>query len=54
MPLVDDSRALHAMRAAVHAQGALLPIAGANHFTILDALSSPRGELTRHLLSLFP
>ena len=34
---------LHAMRAAVsHAPGALLPIAGTNHFTILDALSSPQ------------
>jgi acetyl esterase/lipase len=53
-PLVGDSRALHALRAAAHAPGALLPIAGANHFTILDALSSPEGELTRHLLSLFP
>jgi len=51
-PLVGDSRALHAMRAAAHAPGALLPIAGANHFTILDALSSPEGELTRHLLTL--
>jgi acetyl esterase/lipase len=51
-PLVGDSRALHAMRAAAHAPGALLPIAGANHFTILDALSSPEGELTGHLLTL--
>jgi acetyl esterase/lipase len=50
--LVGDSRALHAMRAAAHAPGALLPIAGANHFTVLDALSSPEGELTRHLLTL--
>ncbi len=53
-PLVGDSRALHALRAAAHAPGALLPIAGANHFTILDALSSPDGELTRHLLGLLP
>jgi acetyl esterase/lipase len=51
-PLVGDSRALHAMRAAEHAPGALLPIAGANHFTILDALSRPDGELARHLLTL--
>jgi arylformamidase len=50
--LVGDSRALHAMRAAAHAPGALLPIAGANHFSVLDALSSPEGELTRHLLTL--
>jgi arylformamidase len=51
-PLVSDSRDLHALRAASHAPGALLPIAGANHFTILDALSSPTGELTRHLLTM--
>jgi arylformamidase len=51
-PLVGDSRDLHAMRAAAHAPGALLPIAGANHFTILDALSNPEGEITRHLLTL--
>jgi acetyl esterase/lipase len=51
-PLVGDSRALHAQRAAAHAPGALLPIAGANHFTILDQLSGPEGELTRHLLSM--
>ncbi len=50
--LVGDSRALHAMRAAAHAPGALLPVAGANHFSVLDALSSPEGELTRHLLTL--
>jgi hypothetical protein len=50
--LVGDSRALHAMRAAAHAPGALLPIAEANHFTVLDALRSPDGELTRHLLTL--
>src|SRR5271165_1752497 len=53
-PLVGDSRALHALRAAAHAPGALLPIAGADHFTILDALSSPKGELTRHLMTLLP
>jgi arylformamidase len=50
--LVNDSRALHEMRAAAHAPGALIPIAEANHFTVLDALSDPEGELARHLLTL--
>ncbi len=46
-PFVDDSRALHAKRAAAHAPGALLPIAGADHFTILNDLRSPDGALPR-------
>lgn len=49
-PLVNDSRDLHALRAAVHAPGPLLPIAGADHFSILDTLRDPRGEITRQLL----
>jgi len=36
--LVWDSRNLHARRAAAHAPGALVPVADANHFTILDSL----------------
>jgi hypothetical protein len=35
---------LHALRAAAHAPGPLLPIAGADHFTILDELG-PDGAL---------
>lgn len=50
--LVEDSRALHALRAASHAPGALVPVAGADHFTILDELRNPEGELTRLALSL--
>jgi len=49
--LVSDSRDLHAIRAAQHAAGALLPIAGADHFTILDELS-PEGDLTHAAISL--
>jgi acetyl esterase/lipase len=52
--LVADSRALHAQRAAAHMPGALLPIAGADHFTILDALRRPDGDLARHLRTLLP
>jgi arylformamidase len=50
--LVNDSRRLHAIRSAAHAPGALLPIASANHFSILDELSEPDGELTRAALAL--
>lgn len=47
--LVADSRDLHAHRAASHAPGPLLPIAGADHFSVLDALRDPRGLLTAEL-----
>ncbi len=47
--LVADSRDLHARRAAAHAPGPLLPVAGANHFTIVLELQNPAGQLTRQL-----
>ena len=50
--LIDDSRNLHAIRAAAHVPGILLPVPHANHFTILDELQSPEGSLTRSLLDL--
>jgi arylformamidase len=50
--LVADSRALHARRAAAHAPGALIPVAGADHFTIVLELQRPDGVLTRQLPSL--
>jgi acetyl esterase/lipase len=50
--LVNDSRMLHARRAAAHAPGALVPVAGADHFTILHELRSPTGELVRQALAL--
>ncbi len=50
--LVSDSRRLHAQRAAAHVPGALIPLAGANHFTVLDALVREDGELTRAVLDL--
>ena len=46
-PLVADSRDLNALRAAAHRPGLLLPVAGANHFTIFHELRSPGGQLTR-------
>jgi len=48
-PLVSDSRDLNARRAAVHAPGALIPVAGANHFTIVHALRDADGVLTRQV-----
>jgi arylformamidase len=50
--LVADSRELHARRSAQHAPGALIPVAGADHFTVLEALRSPRGALVAQLLLL--
>jgi acetyl esterase/lipase len=50
--LCHDSRALHARRAAAHAPGALLPVAGANHFSVLDALRAPDGLLVRQAIDL--
>ncbi len=51
--LVNDSRLLHARRAAAHAPGALVPVAGADHFTILHELRSPSGVLVRQARALF-
>jgi arylformamidase len=51
-PLVSDGRDLHAMRAAAHASGPLLPVPGANHFTIVLELADPSGQLTRQALLL--
>ena len=50
--LVEDSRALHARRAAAHVPGALLPIAGANHFTIVKELQEANSTLVRAALDL--
>jgi arylformamidase len=51
-PLVSDSRHLHAKRAAGHIPGALLPVAGADHFTIVHELRDADGALTRQALLL--
>ena len=51
-PLVSDSRKFHALRSFEHAPGPLIPVAGADHFTVTLALRSPDGELTRQTLLL--
>jgi len=43
--LVSDSESLHDLRAAANAPSALLPLAGADHFTVLDELLQPDGKL---------
>jgi acetyl esterase/lipase len=43
--LVADSRDLHARRSAAGAPGPLVPIAGADHFSILEELRRPDGPL---------
>jgi len=45
--LVRQSRHFHGLRAQAHAPGPLIPVAGANHFTILDQLRRPGGSLLR-------
>ena len=51
-PLVHDPRDLHARRAAAHLPGALIPVAGADHFTIIDQLTKPDGLLVKAALNL--
>jgi len=51
--LVHDSRKLHALRSAAHAPGPLLPIAGADHFSILEELRRLNGQLVRAAQRLF-
>ena len=48
-PLVSDSRDLHAIRSAMHLPGPLIPVPGANHFTIVHELRDAHGLLTRCL-----
>src|SRR5690348_7255054 len=50
--LVNDSRNLHAARSAAHLPGTLIPVAGANHFTIVHELRDADGVLTRQLMAL--
>ena len=51
-PLVGDSRKLHELRSAQHLPGPLIPVPGADHFTITHELRDADGVLTRHLMLL--
>ncbi len=48
-PLVADSRHLHEKRAAAHLPGALIPVPGADHFTIVHELRDADGVLTKQV-----
>ena len=50
--LVANSHAFHAARQRDGAPGPLIPVAGADHFSILDTMRTPDGALTRALLDL--
>lgn len=50
--MVAASRDYHARRAHDHAPGQLIPICGANHFTVLDELRAPNTLLMRQIADL--
>jgi arylformamidase len=50
--MIASSRDYHAYRAQAHLPGDLVPIAKANHFTILDELRVPDSNLTREALQM--
>jgi acetyl esterase/lipase len=50
--LQRQSREFAAARARASLPGRLVPLAGHNHFTILEELASPEGALTQHILEL--
>jgi len=50
--MIATSRDYHAYRLESHLPGDLIPIAKANHFTILDELRLPDSHLTRQVLQL--
>ncbi|MEH2493513.1 alpha/beta hydrolase [Bradyrhizobium sp. AZCC 2230] len=50
--LIHDSLALFAKRKAACAPASLLPVAGADHFSILGELSKPDGALTKAAIDL--
>jgi hypothetical protein len=47
-----QSRDFHAFRAEAQAPGPLIPVPGADHFRVLDALSRPGGMLLRAVADL--
>jgi acetyl esterase/lipase len=50
--MIASSRDYHAHRAQAHLPGDLIPVANANHFTILDQLKQPDSGLTRAVLHM--
>ena len=50
--MIASSRDYHAYRSQGHVPGDLIPIANANHFTILDELRQPNSTLTRAVIAM--
>jgi len=50
--LIEDAQKLHTARQLARCDSTLLPVEGANHFTILRQLMSPLGVLTAEALKL--
>ena len=50
--MIASSRDYHAYRSQGHVPGDLIPIANANHFTILDELRQPNTSLTRAVIAM--
>lgn len=50
--MIASSRDYHAYRTRLHLPGDMIPVASANHFTILDGLRDPDSGLTRAILRL--
>ena len=50
--MIASSRDYHAYRSQGHVPGDLIPIANANHFTILDKLRQPNSTLTRAVIAM--
>ncbi len=50
--MIASSRDYHAYRSQAHLPGDLIPVAKANHFTILDELRLPDSNLTRAVLQM--
>lgn len=51
-PLVENSRAFHAHRSALHGTGALIPVPRADHFTVLEDLRAKDGGLMRAVVEI--
>ncbi|MGA7326476.1 MAG: alpha/beta hydrolase, partial [Rhodomicrobium sp.] len=50
--LVENSRRFHRKRAGADAPGSLIPVPGADHFTILEELRRPNGVLAKAAIRL--
>jgi acetyl esterase/lipase len=47
---MESAYELHQLRSTAHLPGSLIPVAGADHFVVLDQLRDPRSLLTRSIV----